>query len=70
MLGVKIKDGEPYEVAMRRFKKMCEKGGLMAELRKREYYMKPSVRKKRKTIAARKRIAKMERRMASPPPVR
>jgi small subunit ribosomal protein S21 len=68
MLGIRIKDGDSFEGALRRFKKACEKGGLMAELRKREYYEKPSIRKKRKTIAARKRAAKMQRRSASPNP--
>ena len=43
---------------MKRFKKQCEKAGLMYELRKREHYEKPSVRKKRKTLAARKRALK------------
>ncbi|RMF82932.1 MAG: 30S ribosomal protein S21 [Nitrospirae bacterium] len=62
MLGVRIKDGDHFEAAIRRFKKQCEKSGLMAELRKREYYEKPSVRRKRKQIAARKRLAKMQRR--------
>ncbi len=62
MLGIKLKDGDHFEGAIRRFKKQCEKSGLMAELRKREYYEKPSVKKKHKAIAARKRLAKMERR--------
>lgn len=67
MLGIRIKDGDSFEGAIRRFKKQCEKSGLMAELRKREYYEKPSVRKKRKAIAARKRLAKMARRASHPP---
>ncbi|MGD2062854.1 MAG: 30S ribosomal protein S21 [Nitrospirota bacterium] len=62
MLGVRIKDGDSFEGALRRFKKQCEKGGLMAELRKREYYEKPSIRRKRKAVAARKRMAKMQKR--------
>jgi small subunit ribosomal protein S21 len=64
MLGVRIKDGDSFEGALRRFKKQCEKGGLMAELRKREYYEKPSIRRKRKAVAARKRMAKMQKRTA------
>ena len=43
------------EVAIRRFKKQCEKAGILAELRKREHYEKPSVRRKKKAMAARKR---------------
>jgi small subunit ribosomal protein S21 len=66
MLGVRIKDGDSFEGALRRFKKQCEKGGLMAELRKREYYEKPSIRRKRKAVAARKRMAKMQKRGAQP----
>ncbi len=43
---------------MKRFKKQCEKAGLMYELRRREHYEKPSVRRKKKAIAARKRMIK------------
>ncbi len=46
---------------MRRFKKQVEKAGVMFELRRREYYEKPSIRKKKKTIAARKRALKKYR---------
>jgi small subunit ribosomal protein S21 len=56
--GVKLKENESFEGAMKRFKKQCEKAGLMYELRKRERYEKPSVRKKKKTLAARKRALK------------
>ena len=56
--GIKLKENEPLEVALRRFKKQCEKAGIMFELRRREYYEKPSVRKKKKTAAARKRALK------------
>ena len=61
MAGVRVKDNEPIEVAMRRFKKQCEKAGIVTELRKREHFEKPSVRRKRKTLAAKKRLL---RRMA------
>ena len=56
MAGVRIKDNEPIESAIRRFKKQCEKAGILAELRKREHYEKPSVRRKRKALAAKKRV--------------
>ena len=56
--GVKIKENESFEGAMKRFKKQCEKAGLMYELRRREHYEKPSVRRKKKAIAARKRLIK------------
>lgn len=50
-----MKDGESVEAAIRRFKKQCEKAGILSELRKREFFEKPSVREKRKAAAARKR---------------
>lgn len=59
---VKVKDGERFENALRRFKKSVEKAGIMAELRKREYYEKPSVKKKRKQAASKKRAARSNRR--------
>ncbi|MCX5737769.1 MAG: 30S ribosomal protein S21 [Proteobacteria bacterium] len=55
MPGVRVKDSEPIESAIRRFKKQCEKAGILAELRKREHYEKPSVKKKKKALAAKKR---------------
>jgi len=55
MAGVRLKDSEPIESAIRRFKKQCEKAGILAELRKREHYEKPSVRRKKKALAAKKR---------------
>ena len=55
MAGVRIKENEPIESAIRRFKKQCEKAGILAELRKREHYEKPSVRRKKKQLAAKKR---------------
>jgi len=58
MPGIFIREGESFEAAMRRFKKMCEKAGILSEVRKREHYEKPSIRKKRKTVAARKRALK------------
>ncbi len=55
---VKVKEGEPFDSAMRRFKKQCEKAGVLSEVRKREHYEKPSVKLKRKKMAARKRALK------------
>ena len=54
MLGVKIRDEESLDSALKRFKKKCEKSGIMLEVRKRECYEKPSDRKKRKAHAAQK----------------
>ena len=61
---VKVKENESFEQALRRFKKTCEKAGILTELRRREYYDKPSIRKKKKSAAARKRALKKMRRMA------
>ncbi len=61
---IKIRDNEPFEVSMKRFKKQCEKAGILSELKRREYYDKPSVRKKKKAAAARKRALKKMRRMS------
>ena len=58
---VKIREGESFEGAFRRFKKSCEKSGVLSEVKKREYYEKPSIRKKKKSIAAQKRAKKKTR---------
>ncbi len=58
MAQVKVRDGESFEQAFRRFKKQVEKGGVLSEIKKREHYEKPSVRSKKKRIAARKRLLK------------
>ena len=60
---VKVKENESFEVAMKRFKKQVEKAGILTELRRREFYDKPSIRKK-KAAAARKRALKKLKRMA------
>lgn len=59
---VKIKDGESFESAFRRFKKSCEKAGILSEVKKREHYEKPSVRLKKKSLSARKRALKKNKR--------
>jgi small subunit ribosomal protein S21 len=61
MAIVKVKEGETFESAMRRFKKQCEKAGILSEVRKREHYEKPSVRIKKKRMAARKRALKKQK---------
>lgn len=55
MPGIKVREDEPFEYALKRFKKQCEKAGVLSEIRKREYYEKPSDRKKRKLLAAKKK---------------
>ncbi|HEV8640097.1 MAG TPA: 30S ribosomal protein S21 [Methylomirabilota bacterium] len=61
MTKVIVEPDESFESALKRFKKQCEKAGLMSELRKRQHYEKPSVKRKRKTLAARKKAKKRER---------
>ena len=52
---VKLKENEPFDVALRRFKRSCEKAGILAEVRRREFYEKPTEERKRKAAAAVKR---------------
>lgn len=59
---VKVRDNEPFDVALRRFKRSCEKAGVLAEVRKREFFEKPTWERKRKKAAAVKRhMKKMSR---------
>ena len=55
MSEIRIKENESLDSALRRFKKQCAKSGVIAEVRKREAYEKPSVKRKKKSEAARKR---------------
>jgi small subunit ribosomal protein S21 len=61
--GVRVREGESYDNALRRFKKQCEKAGILSEIRKREHYEKPSIKKKKKAAAARKRLLKKMRKL-------
>ncbi|NLW10323.1 MAG: 30S ribosomal protein S21 [Firmicutes bacterium] len=55
MAEVKIGKNESLDSALRRFKRQCQRSGILAEIRKREHYEKPSVRRKKKAEAARKK---------------
>lgn len=55
MSEVRVKENESIDSALRRFKRSCAKAGVISEVRKREHYEKPSVRRKKKSEAARKR---------------
>ena len=59
--GVTVRDNESFEQALRRFKRKCEKAGILSEVKRRRFYEKPSERRKREMIQARK---KMLRKMA------
>ena len=60
MPGVRIRESEHFDAALRRFKRVCEKAGVLIELRKREYYEKPTQKRKRRKAAAIKRVQKHE----------
>ena len=55
MAEIRVKDNESLDSALRRFKRQCARAGVLAEVRKREHYEKPSVKRKKKSEAARKR---------------
>ncbi|NCA98365.1 MAG: 30S ribosomal protein S21 [Clostridia bacterium] len=55
MSEIRVKENETLDSALRRFKRSCSRSGVFAEVRKHEHYDKPSVRRKKKTEAARKR---------------
>ncbi|TVP55181.1 MAG: 30S ribosomal protein S21 [Halomonadaceae bacterium] len=58
MPAVKVRENEPFDVALRRFKRSCEKAGVLSEVRRREHYEKPTSVRKRKAAAAVKRHQK------------
>lgn len=62
MPAVKVRENEPIEVAIRRFKRACEKAGVLTEVRRREYYIKPTeLRKKRRAAAIKRQLKKIMR---------
>lgn len=58
MPSVKVRENEPFDIALRRFKRSCEKAGVLAEVHRREFYEKPTQVRKRKAAAAVKRNQK------------
>ncbi len=58
MPSVRVREGEDAEIALRRFKRSCEKAGILTELRRREFYEKPTTKRKREAAAAVKRALK------------
>jgi small subunit ribosomal protein S21 len=61
MVTVRVREGETIEEALRRFKRECERNGIMQEIKRREYFESPSMKKKRKAAEAKR---KMRRRMS------
>ena len=55
MPGIVVRDNESFEVALRRFKKTCEKAGILSDIRKHQHFEKPSDRRKRKMNAAKRK---------------
>ena len=55
---VKVRDNEPFDIALRRLKRSCEKAGVLSEVRRREFFEKPTWERKRKKAAAKKRHMK------------
>jgi small subunit ribosomal protein S21 len=58
MPAVRVRENEPFDVALRRFKRACEKAGVLSEVRRRDFYEKPTSIRKRKMAAAVKRHQK------------
>ncbi len=58
---IRVGEGESLENALKKFKKQCDREGIISEVKKREFYDKPSVKKKKKAIAARKKASKKQR---------
>jgi small subunit ribosomal protein S21 len=61
MPGIRVKEGESFESALRRFKKKCEKAGVLSDLRKHQHFEKPSEKRKRKENAARRKAVQRNR---------
>ena len=65
MVFVKLRDGESIEEALRRFKHECERNGVLKEIRRREFYVPPSVKRKLKSQEARRKMRRSFRRLGS-----
>ena len=62
MVFVKVRDGESIEEALRRFKRECERNGILKEIKRREHYLAPSLRRKLKQQEARRKARRQRRR--------
>ena len=56
MVSIKVREGESIEEALRRFKRECERNGIMQEIKRREHFESPSAKKKRKATEARRKL--------------
>ncbi|HAM36971.1 MAG TPA: 30S ribosomal protein S21 [Elusimicrobia bacterium] len=66
MVFVKLREGESIEEALRRFKRECERNGVLKEIKRREHYTSPSVRRKLKAAEARRKMRRAKRRRSGP----
>ncbi|MBI4350650.1 MAG: 30S ribosomal protein S21 [Elusimicrobia bacterium] len=62
MVFVKLREGEGIEEALRRFKRECERNGILKEIKRREHYVSPSVRRKLKAAESRRKMRRAKRR--------
>ena len=62
MTGIKVRDNESIEAALKRFKRECDREGILQEVKRREYYESPSVKRKRKAQEARRKMKRRGRR--------
>lgn len=60
MVSIKVRDGESIEEALRRFKRECERNGIMQEIKRREYYESPSARRKRKMAESKRKMKRRQ----------
>lgn len=62
MPSVRVRENEPFDIALRRFKRSCEKAGILAEVRRRDHYEKPTtIRKRKKAAAIKRHVKKVQR---------
>lgn len=60
MTGVRVREDETFEKALRRFNKSCERSGILADIKKHQHFEKPSERKKRKMAAAKRKVRRQQ----------
>lgn len=62
MVYIKMREGEGIEEALRRFKRECERNGILKEIKRREHYLPPSLKRKLKAAEARRKMRRVKRR--------
>jgi small subunit ribosomal protein S21 len=64
MTSIRVREGEPFDKALKRFHKACEKAGILSEIKKHQHFEKPSERRKKKIAAAKRKARKNSMRFA------